>query len=31
MKPQPRLNANHLKLIAIVAMTIDHVFLSDFK
>ena len=25
MKPQLRLNANHLKLIAIIAMTIDHV------
>lgn len=25
MKLQPRLNANHLKLIAIIAMTIDHV------
>ena len=25
MKLQPRLNANHLKLIAIIAMTIDHI------
>lgn len=25
MKLQLRLNANHLKLIAIIAMTIDHV------
>ena len=25
MKPQLRLNADHLKLVAIIAMTIDHI------